>query len=70
VNVIVEVEVRDSPPAARLPAGSCTVRFDLGNDVYVLRMPADGPSHTERNVGSLDAVVLRCTDTQAYEGSR
>jgi hypothetical protein len=69
VDLVVEVEVvaHGQPPALH-PAGTCSVTFDLWDEVYRVRLPATSSSQWT-NVAAprnIDGVIRSCTDPQAY----
>jgi len=67
VNVVVELEIQGAAgPPRRSTAGSCTVTFDLREEVYRLWIPGAAPNARARVVRSIDAIVRNCTDPQVY----
>ena len=67
LNIVVELELQGpTGPARRFSAGSCTVTFDLREEVYRLWVPGAAPSARARAVRSIDAILRNCTDPQVY----
>jgi hypothetical protein len=68
VNIVVEVEVTTlDGTSKRLPAGTCSVTFDVRDEVYRLRVPSKASDARAMAVVTLDGLVRRCTDREAYQ---
>ena len=65
-SLVVEARVHEDGVALAIPVGSCAVSFDLWDEVYRVRVPVEGPNPSVDTVGSLDALVSLCTNTEAF----